>query len=71
MKWINRERPKIDRIACPWLIKKLVDRDGEFIYVPKAQVFSKVLHQRQQDYGQYRLAYHITLEMTTNNLPSV
>jgi hypothetical protein len=41
MKWITRERPKIDRIACPWLIKNFVDREAEFIYVPKEQVFSK------------------------------
>ena len=34
MKWITRERPKIDRIACPWLIKNFIDRDAEFIYVP-------------------------------------
>ena len=34
MKWITRERPKIDRIACPWLIKRFVDKDAEFIYVP-------------------------------------
>ena len=41
MKWITRERPKIDRIACPWLIKNFVDKDAEFIYVPKEQVFEK------------------------------
>jgi hypothetical protein len=41
MKWITRERPKIDRIACPWLIKNFVDREAEFIYVSKEQVFSK------------------------------
>jgi hypothetical protein len=41
MKWITRERPKIDRIACPWLIKKFVDNNAEFIYVPKEQVFNK------------------------------
>ena len=40
MKWITRERPKIDRIACPWLIKNFVDREAEFIYVPKDQVFT-------------------------------
>lgn len=34
MKWITRERPKIDRIACPWLIKKFVDTEAQFIYVP-------------------------------------
>jgi hypothetical protein len=39
MKWITRERPKIDRIACPWLIKKYVDEEAEFIYAPKDQVF--------------------------------
>ena len=41
MKWITRERPKIDRIACPWLIKNFVDKDAAFIYVPKEQVFDK------------------------------
>ena len=39
MKWITRERPKIDRIACPWLIKRFVDSEAEFIYVPKEKVF--------------------------------
>jgi hypothetical protein len=39
MKWITRERPKIDRIACPWLIKRFVDTGAEFLYVPKDQVF--------------------------------
>jgi hypothetical protein len=41
MKWITRERPKIDRIACPWLIKNFVDSQAEFIYVPKDKVFEK------------------------------
>ncbi len=41
MKWITRERPKIDRIACPWLIKKFVDIDAEFIYVPFDDVSKK------------------------------
>jgi hypothetical protein len=41
MKWITRERPKIDRIACPWLIKNFVDREAEFIYVPKDEVIEK------------------------------
>ena len=41
MKWITRERPKIDRIACPWLIKKFVDLKAEFIYVPFDQVIPK------------------------------
>jgi AraC-like DNA-binding protein len=41
MKWITRERPKIDRIACPWLIKQFIDKDAEFIYVPFDEVLSK------------------------------
>lgn len=41
MKWITRERPKIDRIACPWLISRFVDEEAEFIYVPKEQVFTE------------------------------
>jgi hypothetical protein len=38
MKWVTRERPKIDRIACPWLIDRFIDKDPEFLYVPNAQV---------------------------------
>lgn len=41
MKWITRERPKIDRIACPWLIKNFIDKDAEFIYVPFIDVKTK------------------------------
>jgi len=41
MKWITRERPKIDRIACPWLIKRFVDKEAEIIYVPFDQVIKK------------------------------
>jgi hypothetical protein len=39
-KWITRERPKIDRIACPWLIRRFIANDAEFIYVPTEQVFA-------------------------------
>ena len=38
MKWITRERPKIDRIACPWLISRFIDPDAEFLYVPAQEV---------------------------------
>lgn len=41
MKWITRERPKIDRIASPWLIKRFVDKDAAFIYVPFEEVIKK------------------------------
>lgn len=38
MKWITRERPKIDRIACPWLIARFIDENPEFLYVPAGEV---------------------------------
>lgn len=38
MKWVTRERPKIDRIACPWLIARFIDRDPEFLFVPAQHV---------------------------------
>lgn len=40
MKWITREKPKIDRIACPWLIKRFIDAEAEFFYVPFDEVKS-------------------------------
>jgi hypothetical protein len=38
MKWVTRERPKVDRIACPWLIKRFVDPEAKFLYVPADEV---------------------------------
>jgi len=38
MKWVTRERPKIDRIACPWLIARFIDKEPEFLYVPSDKV---------------------------------
>ncbi|BAV33362.1 chromate resistance protein [Sulfuricaulis limicola] len=38
MKWVTRERPKIDRIACPWLIARFIDTSPEFLYVPADEV---------------------------------
>ncbi len=38
MKWITRERPKIDRIACPWLIARFIDQAAEFIFAPPPEV---------------------------------
>jgi hypothetical protein len=40
MKWITRERPKIDRIACPWLIRRFIDEDPEFLFVPAPHVLA-------------------------------
>lgn len=41
MDWITRQHPKIDRIACPWLIKNFARKDASFHYVPKDQVFKR------------------------------
>jgi hypothetical protein len=41
MRWITREKVKVDRVACPWLIRKFVDRDAEFIFVPGDKVMSE------------------------------
>jgi hypothetical protein len=38
MKWITRERPKIDRVACPWLIARFIDSEAEFLFVPPDDV---------------------------------
>ncbi len=40
MKWVTRERPKIDRIACPWLIARFIDKEPEFLYVPPDRVLA-------------------------------
>ncbi|MFM0123067.1 chromate resistance protein [Paraburkholderia sp. RL18-101-BIB-B] len=40
MKWITRERPKIDRIACPWLVQRFIDKSPEFLFVPADQVLA-------------------------------
>ena len=42
MKWVTRARPKVDRVACPWLIKRFVDPQAEFLYVPADQVMDVV-----------------------------
>jgi hypothetical protein len=40
MKWVTREHPKTDRIACPWLIRNFIDTEAEFLYVPADQVLA-------------------------------
>jgi hypothetical protein len=40
MKWVTRERPKTDRIACPWLVRRFIDPDAEIAYVPADQVLA-------------------------------
>src|SRR6266851_3613320 len=40
MRWITRENIKVDRVACPWLIKRFVDRDAEFLFVPEHELLA-------------------------------
>jgi hypothetical protein len=42
MKWVTREKAKVDRIACPWLIKKFIDSDAEFVFLPHDTNWSAV-----------------------------
>ncbi|HTI62021.1 MAG TPA: chromate resistance protein ChrB domain-containing protein [Gemmatimonadaceae bacterium] len=41
MRWITRENPKIDRVACPWLISRFIDREPEFVFVPASRVIEQ------------------------------
>jgi len=50
MKWITRERPRVDRVACPWLIEKFIDQNAEFIYVPADRVMAEAKRQNATPY---------------------
>src|SRR5688572_4665686 len=54
MKWITRERTKIDRIACPWPIRRFIDKEAEFIYAPSEKVVN-----RSKEFGAIR--FNITM----------
>jgi hypothetical protein len=60
MKWITRERVKVDRVACPWLIRKFVDRDAEFVFVPAAKVMDEArrLGATPYDVADVELGHH-------------
>jgi Uncharacterized conserved protein len=49
MKWVTRSRPKTDRIACPWLIRRFIDADAEIVYVPSDQVLD--VEREQEAFG--------------------
>ncbi len=60
MRWITREKVKVDRAACPWLIKKFVDKDAEFIFAPADKVMSeaKRLDATPYDVKDVELGHH-------------
>jgi hypothetical protein len=45
MKWVTRRRARVDRIACPWLIRRFIDKDAEFLFVPEDQVMETARRQ--------------------------
>jgi hypothetical protein len=59
-KWITREHPKVDRVACPWLIERFVDREAEFLYVPtdKVMVEAKRTGATPYDVSDIELGHH-------------
>jgi len=50
MKWVTREHPKTDRIACPWLIRKYIDPDAEILYVPDSEVLPTAARERAKSF---------------------
>jgi hypothetical protein len=58
VKWVTRERPKTDRIACPWLIHTFIDREAEFLYVPADQVLAVAETEGALSYDAPAARYH-------------
>jgi hypothetical protein len=60
MKWITREHVKVDRVACPWLVKKFVDRDAEFLFVASDRVMEEArrLSATPYDVNDVELGHH-------------
>jgi hypothetical protein len=50
MKWMTRARPKTDRIACPWLIRRFIDPDAEILYVPAAELLAEAARQEAHSF---------------------
>ena len=58
MKWITREKIKVDRVACPWLIKKFVDPDAEFVFLPRDTEWAKIADGVVFDVPDCELGHH-------------
>ena len=50
MKWITRANANVDRVACPWMIKRFIDQDAEFLFVPAAEVMAAAEHEQAIPY---------------------
>ena len=55
MRWITRENVKVDRVACPWLIKRFVDREAEFLFVPESELLASAERERATPFDATRL----------------
>ena len=58
MKWITREKIKVDRVACPWLIRNFVDRDAEFVFLPKNTDWAQIADALVFDVPDCELGHH-------------
>ena len=58
MKWITREKVKVDRVACPWLIKKFIDPQAEFVFLPQNTDWSKIAGGTVYDVPDCELGHH-------------
>jgi hypothetical protein len=56
MKWITRSNVKVDRVACPWLIKRFVDRQAEFLFVPEAELLATASREQAIPFDATQLA---------------
>jgi hypothetical protein len=55
MRWITRENIKVDRVACPWLIKRFVDKDAEFLFVPEGELLARASRENATPFDATRL----------------
>jgi len=62
MRWITRENIKVDRVACPWLIKRFVDKDAEFLFVPEGELLAAARREHATPFDATRLT-----EVTLNH----
>jgi len=56
MRWITRQNVNVDRVACPWLIKRFVDRDAEFLFVPEAELLDAAKREQATPFDATRFA---------------
>src|SRR5215469_10635759 len=58
MKWVTREKVKVDRVACPWLIRRFIDSDAEFVFLPQNTDWSRVVDGTVFDVPGCELGHH-------------